>query len=90
MPEVYLKVEWPGNKQDEIYSPSTVITQYFERGMELTVAQFELKVSEALGKASQRVYERYGYECTSAIGELNRIKRITSGINDKNATIKIL
>ena len=89
MPEVYLKIEWPDKRQDTIYSPSTVINQYFNAGENLPVEEFETKVTEALNMASQRVYERFGYECTSAMAELDRIKRIT-GETDKTGIVKIL
>jgi uncharacterized repeat protein (TIGR04042 family) len=90
MPEVYLKIAWPGEKQDRVYSPSTVINQYFKTGDKLTVTKFEEKVDQALKKASQRVYERFGFECTSAMGELDRIKAITGAISNKESIITIL
>lgn len=89
MPEVYLKIEWPDQRKDEVYSPSTVINQYFKAGENLSVVEFEAKVTDALNMASKRVYERFGYECTSAIAELDRIKQLTSQV-DKAGTIKIL
>ncbi len=90
MPEVHLKIEWPGQKEDAIYSPSTIINQYFKAGDILTVTEFETKVEEALNTASHRVYEKFGFECTSAMSELDRVKRITAQIADKNGVIKIL
>jgi uncharacterized repeat protein (TIGR04042 family) len=90
MPEVHLKIEWPGEKPDEIYSPSTVINQYFITGEQLTLTDFESKVTEALNMASQRVYQRFGYECTSAMTELDRVKNLISGISDKTTLVKIL
>lgn len=90
MPEVYLKIGLPGEKQDSVYSPSTVINQYFKAGDQLTVSEFETKVDEALRMASQRVYERYGFECSSAMGELSRIKAVTGQIVDKTGVVTIL
>lgn len=89
MPEVYLKIEWPDKQVDKIYSPSTVINEYFKAGENLPVSEFEIKVTEALNKASQRVYERFGFECTSAMAELDRIKLIT-GKTDKTGVVKIV
>ncbi|MES2457523.1 MAG: MSMEG_0570 family nitrogen starvation response protein [Bacteroidota bacterium] len=89
MPEVYLHIEWPDGNRDMVYSPSTVINNYFKAGEDLAVAAFETKVTEALIMASQRVYQRFGYECTSAMAELDRLKLILSR-TDKSGNVKII
>ncbi len=90
MPEVYLKIEWPGNKPDQVYSPSTIINQYFKTGDITSITEFEIRLTEALHIASRRVYEKFGYECTSAMAELARISRVINEMEDKSATVKIL
>jgi uncharacterized repeat protein (TIGR04042 family) len=90
MPEVNVPIEWPDKQKDSIYSPSTVLLQYIKSGDSLSIQDFDERISQALQLASQRVYERYGFECTSAMGELSRIKARIASINDKNQLIKVL
>lgn len=90
MPEVNVPIEWPDRERDSIYSPSTVLLQYLKSGDSLSVQEFDERISEALQLASQRVYERYGFACTSAIGELARLKVRIEAIDDKNQRIQVL
>lgn len=90
MPEVNVNIEWPDKQRDRIYSPSTVLLQYIKSGDSLSIRDFDERISQALQLASQRVYERYGFECTSAMDELARLKARIAAINDKNQLIKIL
>ena len=82
MPETYLRVQLPDEKEEIIYSPSTVITQYFEKASVLSLDDFQNQCSKALNHASKRVYERFGYECTSALGELARVNSLVEKIRN--------
>ncbi|MFD1144598.1 MSMEG_0570 family nitrogen starvation response protein [Larkinella insperata] len=90
MPEVHVTIEWPDQQRDTIYSPSTVLLQYLKPGDSFSIRDFEERISKALQVASQRVYERYGFECTSAMGELARLKAQIAAIDDKTSCIKVL
>jgi uncharacterized repeat protein (TIGR04042 family) len=90
MPEVYIHIIWPTGNRDSVYSPSSVIKNYFKAGESLTVEQFQSKAEEALKNASQRVKERFGFECSSAMGELDRLNIIINKIDDKNSVVKII
>ena len=90
MPEVFIQIIWPTGMPDSVYSPSSVIKNYFKAGESLTVEQFQRKVEEALINASQRVKERFGFECSSAMGELDRLNMITNKIDDKSTVVKII
>lgn len=87
MPEVYLPIEWPDRTTDRIYSPSTIINTYFKAGDQLTVAEFEVKITEALTQASQRVKEKFGFECSSAQAELQRLREAAK---DKTGIVRVL
>lgn len=80
MPETYLRVQLPDDREETIYSPSTVIKEYFEKASVMSLDEFQSNCSKALTHASKRVYERFGYECTSAMGELARVNRLVEGI----------
>ncbi len=64
MPEMHFYIEWPDGDVARYYSPSTVIREYFEPGMKLTIAELIAKTTEALEKASERVRAKYGFHCT--------------------------
>ena len=85
-----MQIEWPDKKKDEVYSPSSVISGFFKAGEVLSLAEFEIKLVQALTEASGRVYAKYGYECTSAMAEMHRIKTIVDGLKDKTEKIKII
>ena len=92
MPETYLRVQLPDNKEETIYSPSTIIKEYFEKATVMSLDEFESNCSKALNHASKRVYERFGYECTSAMGELARVNRLVDKIRssaDKADELKV-
>ena len=80
MPETYLRVQLPNNKEEVIYSPSTIIKDYFQSATIMSLDEFQNSCSKALNHASKRVYERFGYECTSAMGELARVNVLVERI----------
>lgn len=89
MPIVYLEVRWPDHQTGKIYSPSSVIREFFKTGEQLKVSDFEPRIHSALQSASSRVAEVYGYECTSAMAERVRISKLIKAF-DPGDTIEIL
>ena len=89
MPEVHFHVEWPDGEVTECYSPSTVVLDYFQTGMELTVSELVGMSEKALNHASQRVEARYGYRCISAAAQRDEILRRAQRFEDSDKT-KIL
>ncbi|EDX83711.1 hypothetical protein S7335_1408 [Synechococcus sp. PCC 7335] len=74
MPEINFKIQWPDGKQETCYSPSLVVKKYFESGECYTVSDFVARSREALTIASDRVQAKYGFPCSRAIGQLQRIE----------------
>ena len=74
MPAVNFNVQWPDGEQVTYYSPSTVIHQYFQQGAKIPLKDFLTQVDAALSAASERVFERYGYYCSSASAEQEKIQ----------------
>lgn len=75
MPVTYITIEWPNNEKDQIYSPSSVIAEFFNKGEILTVDTFLIQCQKSLSEASERVRQKFGYACTSAEAESYRIKQ---------------
>lgn len=73
MPEMRFVVTWPDGRQESCYSPSTVITQYFQVGAEYPLAEFGRRASDALSMASDRVRARYGMGCAQAMNQADSI-----------------
>lgn len=90
MPEVYMRIQWPDESTDRVYSPSSVIRDFFEEGEELSVARFEERITEALTRASERVREVYGMECTSAKQELRRLQAATDDAAGDDGAVTIM
>jgi len=74
MPEMWFKVQWPDGAEEVCYSPSTVVEQYLAAGKRYSVPQFLALARPALNQASERVEAKYGYRCSSADDQLQRIE----------------
>lgn len=83
MPSVNFKVRWPDGEQVNYYSPSTVIHEYFTAGEKYSQAEFAERVHKALDAASERVYKKFGYYCTAAMGELEKIERKMQNLREQ-------
>ena len=89
MPALNFKIEWPNREVMEYYSPSTVLLNYFRTGDKLTVEELIKTSRTALDKASQRVEERFGYRCTAAAEQRDKILQ-KAACFDAEQTIQIL
>ena len=74
MPEVHFTVRWPDGAEERCYSPSTVVTTCFEAGRTYPLDTFLDKARTGLNAASDRVAARYGFACSSAMAQLERIE----------------
>ena len=74
MPEMRFQVRWPDGSEEECYSPSLVIKDYFEPGATYSMSEFLEKSRTALGIASDRVRAKFGFPCRRATGQLQRIE----------------
>jgi len=74
MPEMRFTVRWPDDTVTDCYSPSLVIKDYFTAGARYAPADFLHRASTALHIASERVREKYGYACSSALDQLRQIE----------------
>jgi uncharacterized repeat protein (TIGR04042 family) len=78
MPEMLFTVRWPDKSVSECYSPSLVIKDYLEVGSSYPVAEFVDRSRTALNIASERVRAKYGYACSSAMDQLQKIESTAS------------
>lgn len=74
MPEMFFTVRWPDGAQERCYSPSLVITDHLAVGADYALGDFVARCDAALSEASERVQQKYGYFCSSAIDQLGQIK----------------
>jgi uncharacterized repeat protein (TIGR04042 family) len=75
VPEVLFTVRWPDDSTDECYSPSLVVEEFFEPGVNYPLDAFVDLSRQALTEASQRVRARYGFLCSRAEAQLSEIER---------------
>jgi uncharacterized repeat protein (TIGR04042 family) len=80
MPERYVVVRWPDGAAQRIYSPSTVVEDFFTAGDRLGVAEFVARSREALGIASDRVRQAYGFPCVNAARSLASVEARAVGL----------
>ena len=74
MPETYWTVRWPDGAEERCYSPSSVVSELFEPGTSYPLPDFLARSRVAMERASNRVAAKYGYACTSAMAQLDRIE----------------
>jgi uncharacterized repeat protein (TIGR04042 family) len=89
MPEMRFLVRWPDATETLCYSPSLIIHEYFAPGQEYSVTDFVARSRTALNIANDRVFAKYGFECTSAKAQLSEIERIAAG-HSPDESVKIL
>ena len=86
MPSVNFKVAWPDGEKTIYYSPSTIVYEHFEAGSEYTQAEFDTRIHAALNAASERVYKKFGYYCTAASSELEKINHKLQVLREQKIT----
>lgn len=73
MPSVNFHVRWPDGQSATYYSPSTIVYEHFTAGVLYSQEEFASRVRAALDEASERVYKKFGYYCTAAMAEREKI-----------------
>ena len=89
MPEMHVTVRWPDGAVEDCYSPSLVMWDHLEVGVEYTVGDFAERATTALAEAGERVRARFGFLCTSALAQAERIRQRSAGL-DPMAPVRVL
>lgn len=85
MPEMRFRVRWPDQSESLCYSPSLVIKDFLEPGQSYPLEEFVSRSREALQIASERVRQKYGYTCSSAMSQLADIEAVATRFWDDDA-----
>jgi putative flavoprotein involved in K+ transport len=80
MPEMHFRIRWPDGTAENCYSPSLVIRDFFAAGASYPLAEFVTRSRAALGVASERVKDKYGWRCSRAAAQLARIEAVAQGL----------
>jgi uncharacterized repeat protein (TIGR04042 family) len=87
VPETYFRVSWPDGTTQRCYSPSLIVEEYFEAGRAYPVGEFVERSATALGIASDRVREKYGFPCSQAAAQLVEIRGRAGKYGDSGAEV---
>ncbi|AUX27561.1 hypothetical protein SOCEGT47_081550 [Sorangium cellulosum] len=91
MPEMRFVIEWPGGEQQVCYSPSLVIKDHLDVGGSYDIDDFVSRCRTALGIASERVLQKYGFHCTLAQAEAARISSTAARFRrQRGARVRVL
>ncbi|MGI4812269.1 MAG: MSMEG_0570 family nitrogen starvation response protein [Janthinobacterium lividum] len=82
MPEMRFLVRWPDQSLSDCYSPSLVIKDFLVPGTRYPLADFVAQTRTALGIASDRVREKYGFACSAAADQQQEIERLAARFAD--------
>lgn len=74
MPEMRFHVRWPDGSRDACYAPSAIIREHLAVGQDYPLDEFVRLSRLALGTASERVRERYGFPCGRTQAQIARIE----------------
>jgi uncharacterized repeat protein (TIGR04042 family) len=72
---MHFSLRWPDGSESLCYSPSSVVEEFFVPGSLYALPEFVARSHAALGAASERVRQRYGFACARAMGQLAEIER---------------
>jgi putative flavoprotein involved in K+ transport len=90
MPEMHFRVRLPDGATMVCYSPSYVIEEYLCEGHSYPVPDFLDRTRKALNIASERVRERYGFSCSSALDQLATIEQAASRLSPEQLGQSVL
>lgn len=79
MPALHFTVRWPDGATERCSSPSRSVAEFLEAGATYPLADFVQRSRSALELAGERVRMRYGFTCSSAADQLERIERAAAG-----------
>jgi len=82
MPEMHFSVRWPDDSITDCYSPSLVVKQYLNVGQRYPLSDFVSRSATALNIGSERVRAKFGYACSSAMDQLQRIEETAKRFED--------
>ena len=85
MPVTHFVVRWPDGTEAQCYSPSTIVREYLRPG-DYPLDTFLDTAREALSAASERVREKFGYACSSALDQWAVIERTAQQYRSHPAT----
>jgi uncharacterized repeat protein (TIGR04042 family) len=81
MPETYFDIRWPNGKEQSCYSPSSVVSEFFQAESDYPLAEFMSLSESALSQASERVKLKFGYYCSSAADQLKQLQQTATQYN---------
>jgi uncharacterized repeat protein (TIGR04042 family) len=74
MPELHFRIRWPDSSIAAYYSPSTSIRTQLQAGETYPLPEFLERARIAMHTASERVRQKHGYTCSSALDTLTQIE----------------
>lgn len=91
MPVMHFRIEWPDSSEANCYSPSQVVSDFFTPGQAYPLDDFVTRAREALNIASERVREKYGFACSAAMDQLEKIEVDAQRfVGEPNAMVKVI
>lgn len=91
MPEIRFKIQWPDGKEEICYSPSLVVREYLESATEYELLDFLARARTALTEGSRRVEAKFGFPCSMALMQLQKIEATSNCYTQQpQAKVKLL
>lgn len=93
VPDVLFDVRWPDGSLQSFYSPSLIVKDYFEAGVDYTLDEFVSRTRECMTLADERVRAKYGIGCSESAmtlaGVEHGVRRFGAGGEADAARVRI-
>ncbi|CAG9163560.1 MSMEG_0570 family nitrogen starvation response protein [Cupriavidus pinatubonensis] len=89
MPVTHFRIRWPDQTEMTCYSPSSVVREHFVPGAAYPLDEFMARARAALQGASERVRARYGYVCSSAMDQLERLEMSAQAFHGRDDAVVV-
>lgn len=91
MPEMHFQIRWPDAREERCYSPSLIVKEYVAINRDYALDDFMARMREALHIASERVRVKYGFACSSAMAQMERLERQAAHFSgEPDAVVRVL
>lgn len=83
MPQMHFHLQWPDGDVSRCYSPSLVVREHLTVGQSYPVPELLHRARTALHIGSERVRAKYGFACSAALDQLQRIEQDAERFRDQ-------
>lgn len=91
MVEMTFRIRWPDGQEENIYSPSPIVRDFFREGDRFLLTEFIARSRGALSLASEQVPREFGFVCERTTEQLARLEQTAARFSgDREAAVLVI